>query len=96
MRATPGAGDEGEAASGGRDDAAPATSPGRSAAATGQAAADRPRRRRGHPRDRRRLVLVSTRNQETTDDAFTDGNFVTIAPQVAGYVVELKSTTTPA
>ena len=33
---------------------------------------------------------LSTRNQETTDDAFTDGNFVTIAPQVSGYVVELN------
>jgi len=33
---------------------------------------------------------LSTRNQETTDDAFTDGNAVTIAPQVSGYVVELN------
>jgi membrane fusion protein, multidrug efflux system len=34
--------------------------------------------------------FLSTRNQETTDDAFTDGNAVTIAPQVSGYVVELN------
>jgi membrane fusion protein, multidrug efflux system len=33
---------------------------------------------------------LSTRHQETTDDAFTDGNTVTIAPQVSGYVVELN------
>ncbi|MGY5957740.1 Multidrug resistance protein K [Kosakonia sp. BK9b] len=31
-----------------------------------------------------------TRNQETTDDAFTDGDAVTIAPRVAGYVTELR------
>ncbi|MCS2172173.1 HlyD family secretion protein [Scandinavium sp. TWS1a] len=31
-----------------------------------------------------------TRNEETTDDAFTDGNAVTIAPKTAGYVTELK------
>ncbi|MBB1200016.1 HlyD family secretion protein [Enterobacteriaceae bacterium 89] len=31
-----------------------------------------------------------TRNEETTDDAFTDGNTVTIAPKAAGYVTELK------
>jgi membrane fusion protein (multidrug efflux system) len=31
-----------------------------------------------------------TRNEETTDDAFTDGNAVTIAPKAAGYVTELK------
>lgn len=30
-----------------------------------------------------------TRNEETTDDAFTEGNAVTIAPKVAGYVTEL-------
>jgi membrane fusion protein (multidrug efflux system) len=30
-----------------------------------------------------------TRNQESTDDAYTDGNAVTIAPKVAGYVVKL-------
>ena len=30
-----------------------------------------------------------TRNQETTDDAFTDGDVVTIAPKAAGYVTEL-------
>jgi membrane fusion protein (multidrug efflux system) len=33
---------------------------------------------------------LSTRNQETTDDAFTDGNAVTISPKVSGYVVELN------
>lgn len=31
-----------------------------------------------------------TRNQESTDDAYTDGNAVTIAPKVAGYVVKLE------
>ena len=30
-----------------------------------------------------------TRNQESTDDAYTDGNAITIAPKVAGYVVRL-------
>ncbi|WP_116137682.1 HlyD family secretion protein [Trinickia diaoshuihuensis] len=30
-----------------------------------------------------------TRNQESTDDAYTDGNAVAIAPKVAGYVVNL-------
>jgi membrane fusion protein (multidrug efflux system) len=30
-----------------------------------------------------------TRNQVSTDDAYTDGNAVAIAPKVAGYVVEL-------
>lgn len=30
-----------------------------------------------------------TRNEETTDDAFTEGNAVTIAPKVAGYVTAL-------
>lgn len=30
-----------------------------------------------------------TRNQVSTDDAFTDGNAITIAPKVAGYVVKL-------
>jgi membrane fusion protein, multidrug efflux system len=32
----------------------------------------------------------ATRNQETTDDAYTDGNAITIAPQVSGYVVDLR------
>ncbi|NIY47186.1 HlyD family secretion protein [Cedecea colo] len=32
-----------------------------------------------------------TRNEETTDDAFTEGNAVTIAPKVAGYVTELHT-----
>ncbi|AMO48670.1 membrane fusion protein, multidrug efflux system [Kosakonia oryzendophytica] len=31
-----------------------------------------------------------TRNEETTDDAFTDGDAVTVAPKVAGYVTELR------
>jgi len=31
----------------------------------------------------------STRNQETTDDAFTEGDAVTIAPKASGYVVKL-------
>lgn len=31
----------------------------------------------------------STRNEETTDDAFTEGDAVTIAPKVSGYVVKL-------
>lgn len=33
-----------------------------------------------------------TRNEETTDDAFTDGNTVTVAPKTAGYVTELRVT----
>jgi len=33
---------------------------------------------------------MMTRNQETTDDAFTEGDAVTIAPKVAGYVTELR------
>ena len=31
-----------------------------------------------------------TRNQQSTDDAYTDGNAVSIAPQVSGYVVERR------
>lgn len=31
----------------------------------------------------------TTRNQETTDDAFTEGDAVTIAPKASGYVVKL-------
>jgi len=31
-----------------------------------------------------------TRNQETTDDAYTDGNAITIAPKVSGYVTKLE------
>ena len=31
-----------------------------------------------------------TRNEETTDDAFTDGDVVTVAPKVAGYVTDLR------
>jgi membrane fusion protein, multidrug efflux system len=34
----------------------------------------------------------STRNQETTDDAFTDGRAIDIAPHVSGYVVSLDVT----
>jgi len=30
-----------------------------------------------------------TRNQESTDDAYTDGNAITIAPKVSGYVAKL-------
>ncbi len=33
---------------------------------------------------------LMTRNQETTDDAFTEGDAVTVAPKVAGYVTELR------
>jgi membrane fusion protein (multidrug efflux system) len=33
--------------------------------------------------------FISTRNIETTDDAQTDGNVVTIAPKISGYVVNL-------
>ncbi|WP_075181110.1 HlyD family secretion protein [Pantoea sp. 1.19] len=32
---------------------------------------------------------ISTRNLETTDDAFTEGNAATIAPQTSGYVTQL-------
>jgi membrane fusion protein (multidrug efflux system) len=32
---------------------------------------------------------LTTRNIETTDDAFTEGNAVTIAPKASGYVVKL-------
>ncbi len=35
---------------------------------------------------------LSTRGTETTDDAYTDGTTVTIAPKVSGYVVELLVT----
>ncbi|WP_175821319.1 HlyD family secretion protein [Burkholderia sp. BCC0419] len=31
----------------------------------------------------------ATRNQESTDDAYTDGNAVTVAPHVSGYVTRL-------
>jgi membrane fusion protein (multidrug efflux system) len=34
----------------------------------------------------------STRNLETTDDAYTDGRTITIAPKVSGYVVALEIT----
>ena len=32
---------------------------------------------------------LSTMNQESTDDAYTDGRALTISPRIAGYVVEL-------
>ncbi|MCY0388106.1 HlyD family secretion protein [Robbsia sp. Bb-Pol-6] len=35
------------------------------------------------------VFWFSTRNQESTDDAFTDGNAATIAPKVSGYVTKL-------
>lgn len=31
-----------------------------------------------------------TRNEETTDDAFTEGDAVTVAPKVAGYITDLR------
>jgi membrane fusion protein, multidrug efflux system len=34
------------------------------------------------------IYWLMTRNQETTDDAYTEGNAVSIAPKVPGYVVE--------
>jgi membrane fusion protein, multidrug efflux system len=34
------------------------------------------------------LYWFSTRNQESTDDAYTEGNAVSIAPKVSGYVAE--------
>lgn len=36
------------------------------------------------------LFWLMTRNIETTDDAFTEANAVTIAPKVAGYITQLK------
>jgi membrane fusion protein (multidrug efflux system) len=49
------------------------------------------------PGGRRRLLPLigggwywyATRNEVTTDDAYTDGNAITVAPQVSGQVVEL-------
>lgn len=32
---------------------------------------------------------LSTCNQETTDDAYTEGDAVTVAPKISGYVVKL-------
>ncbi|TDV21044.1 HlyD family secretion protein [Paraburkholderia caballeronis] len=32
---------------------------------------------------------LATRNQQSTDDAYTDGNAITIAPKVSGYVAKL-------
>jgi len=34
------------------------------------------------------ILWLMTRNQESTDDAYTEGNAVSIAPKVSGYVVE--------
>ena len=34
------------------------------------------------------IFWLMTRNQESTDDAYTEGNAVSIAPKVSGYVVE--------
>src|SRR3984885_11618263 len=34
------------------------------------------------------IYWLMTRNQESTDDAYTEGNAVSIAPKVSGYVVE--------
>jgi membrane fusion protein (multidrug efflux system) len=36
------------------------------------------------------IMWLSGRNQESTDDAFTDGNAATIAPKVSGYVTKLN------
>jgi len=36
------------------------------------------------------VYAFATRNQVTTDDAYTDGNAITIAPKVSGYVVQLN------
>jgi membrane fusion protein (multidrug efflux system) len=35
------------------------------------------------------IYAFATRNLESTDDAYTDGNAITMAPKVSGYVVEL-------
>ena len=59
----------------------------------------------GKPRSKRPLIIIAivvavlaiagfvawfvTRNQESTDDAYTDGNAVSMVPKVSGYVVEL-------
>jgi membrane fusion protein (multidrug efflux system) len=34
------------------------------------------------------IYWLMTRNQESTDDAYTEGNAVSIAPRISGYVVE--------
>jgi membrane fusion protein (multidrug efflux system) len=36
------------------------------------------------------FVWFAHRNDESTDDAYTDGNTITMVPQAAGYVVELN------
>jgi membrane fusion protein (multidrug efflux system) len=36
------------------------------------------------------IVWIAHRNEASTDDAYTDGNVVNVAPQVAGYVVDLR------
>jgi membrane fusion protein (multidrug efflux system) len=59
----------------------------------------------GKPRSKRPLIIIAivvailavagfiawfvTRNQESTDDAYTDGNAVSIVPKVSGYVTQL-------
>jgi membrane fusion protein, multidrug efflux system len=35
------------------------------------------------------IIWFAYRNQVSTDDAYTDGNVITMAPKVSGYVVEL-------
>ena len=35
------------------------------------------------------FIWLAHRNQVSTDDAYTDGNVITMAPKVSGYVVEL-------
>src|ERR1700721_271342 len=35
------------------------------------------------------IIWFVYRNQVSTDDAYTDGNVITMAPKVSGYVVEL-------
>jgi membrane fusion protein (multidrug efflux system) len=62
-----------------------------------------PRRNRGAARGRWALLLIlllsvlagtgywyATRNEASTDDAFTDGNAILVAPQVSGAVVALE------
>ena len=35
------------------------------------------------------FYYLSTKDQESTDDAYTDGRSLTIAPKISGYVIEL-------
>jgi membrane fusion protein (multidrug efflux system) len=60
---------------------------------------------KGKPRSKKPLIIIAItivvlaivgfffwfarRNQVTTDDAYTDGNVIVMAPKIAGYVVEL-------